>query len=222
MEKSIAKRKKLIQKYEEGKERYEMSTAEIETRFSRELAAGRERLQARRREPPEEEGNRRGEPPVEGVPVNTEADEKRPMESTSSAKAAEEGKATTEAQEALHWKGGEGNYGMVRKKEERVCFQPVGGMRDPHLAVRRFPTVQALGKRMWACWEDFARSNKKALLVAETYGTEACEFDMDMVGRWKTKLAELWDPPKKQGLNLKPNNIYYTPVEMCRTSTAIL
>ena len=213
VEKSIAKRKKLIQKYEEGKERYEMSTAEIETRFPRELAVGRDRLEARRREPTEEGGDRRGEPPDGGGPGNTEADDKRPMESTSSTKAAEEEKTTAEAQEALHWKGGEGNYGMVRKKEERVCFQPVGGMRDPHLAVRRYPTVQALGKRMWACWEEFARSNKQALLAAETYGTEACEFDLEMVGRWKAKLAELWDPPKKQGLNLKPNNIYYTPVD---------
>ena len=157
--------------------------------------------------------DRRGELPDRGGLGITEAVDKGPMESTSSAKAAEEGKTTAEAQEALHWKGGEGNYGMVRKKEERVCFQPVGGMRDPRLAVRRYPTAQALGKRMWACWEEFARSNKQALLVAETYGTEACEFDLKMVGLWKAKLAELWDPPKKQGLNLKPNNIYYTPVD---------
>lgn len=92
-------------------------------------------------------------------------------------------------------------------------FQPIGGMRDPHLSVRKLPTVQALGKRTWAAWEEFAKKNKKAVLVAESYGTESCKFDEDVVTEWKARLTELWDPPKKQGLNLKPNNIYYTPVD---------
>lgn len=103
---------------------------------------------------------------------------------------------------------------MVRKGNEApVDSQPIGGMRDPHLSVRKLPTVQALGKRTWAAWEEFAKKNKKAVLVAESYGTEDCKFDEDVVTEWKARLTELWDPPKKQGLNLKPNNIYYTPVD---------
>ena len=125
-----------------------MSTAEIETRFPRELAVGKRQAGSTkkgaygRRRRPSRRTTRQRRPRKHG-----RLSIKGRWKVTASVKAAEEGKTTAEAQEALHWKGGEGNYGMVRKKEERVCFQPVGGMRDPHLAVRRYPTVQALGKR---------------------------------------------------------------------------
>lgn len=217
---SIAKRKKVIQKLEEEKEAHEMFTAEIETRFPRELAQGSDRLRYLREGTPEDEvkeaKNDEKEQEEKEAPKEPEGGNSAP----SGLKREEEGDKkeaaadTAKAQEALHWKGGDGHYGMIRqRKEEKVSFQPVGGMRDPHLAVKRLPTVQALGKRTWSSWEEFVKKRKDALLVAEAYGTEKCQFDEGLVQEWKKVLVGLWEPPRKQGLDLKANNIYYTPVD---------
>ena len=134
--KNIANRKKVLRRLEEGRERYDMSTAEIETRFPRELAVGMDRMRQMREETPED---RVTEEEAEGGALPEEPKEER---ATSSQEVKEyeekEEKETSRAQEALHWTGGEGNYGMVRKGNEApVDFQPIGGMRDPHLSVRK-------------------------------------------------------------------------------------
>lgn len=162
--KNIANRKKVLRRLEEGRERYDMSTAEIETRFPRELAVGMDRMRQMREETPED---RVTEEEAEGGALPEEPKEERATSSQGVKEYKEkEEKEASRAQEALHWTGGEGNYGMVRKGNEApVDFQPIGGMRDPHLSVRKLPTVQ----RTWAAWEEFAKKNKKAVLVAESY-----------------------------------------------------
>ena len=187
---SIEKRKRAIQRIEESKERHEMGTADIETRFPKEMAVGLDRMRQLR-------GEFVAKPKRE-----TEVEE-------------DESKSANKAQEAMHWKGGGGNYGMVREQAKGAAgFRAVGGMRDPHLSVRALPTVQALGKRTWELWEEFVKEDRRALCVAESYGTEDCRFDEDAVQAWKDKLYEMWNVQKvKQGVALKANDIYYTPVD---------
>ncbi len=187
---SIEKRKRAIQRIEESKERHEMGTADIETRFPREMAAGLDRMRQLR-------GEFSAKPKKE-----TEEEE-------------DKGKSASKAQEAMHWKGGGGNYGMVREQlKGSAGFRAVGGMRDPHLSVRALPTVQALGKRTWELWEEFVKEEKRVLGVAESYGTEDCQFDEEAVQAWKDKLYEMRNVQKvKQGVALKANDIYYTPVD---------
>ena len=187
---SIEKRKRAIQRIEESKERHEMGTADIETRFPKEMAVGLDRMRQLR-------GEFVAKPKRE-----TEVEE-------------DESKSANKAQEAMHWKGGGGNYGMVREQAKGAAgFRAVGGMRDPHLSVRALPTVQALGKRTWELWEEFVKEDRRALCVAESYGTEDCRFDEEAVQAWKDKLYEMWNVQKvKQGVALKANDIYYTPVD---------
>ena len=187
---SIEKRKRAIQRIEESKERHEMGTADIETRFPEEMAAGLGRMRQLR-------GEFQAKPAK--APEATEEQEK----------------GQNKAQEAMHWKGGGGNYGMVREQGKGPsAFKAVGGMWDPHLSVRALPTVQALGRRTWGLWEEFIKKDGRALLVAESYGTEECHFDEEAVKAWKDKLYEMWNIQKnKQGVALKANDIYYTPVD---------
>ena len=109
--KNISNRKKVLRRLEEGRERHDMSTAEIETRFPRELAAGMDRMRQMREEAPEdraagEEAEGRappGEPKEERATSSQEAKEYKEKE---------EGE-TSRAQKALHWTGGEGHYGRL-------------------------------------------------------------------------------------------------------------
>eukprot|EP00435_Cladocopium_sp_Y103_P024521 s2661_g6.t1 len=72
----------------------------------------------------------------------------------------------------------------------------IGGMRDPHKAVVKLPTLQALGQRMWMRWEKLVKRPPKALEVAETYGTADCAYNQEVLDEWRGILCELWGCPE--------------------------
>ena len=117
----------------------------------------------------------------------------------------------------LEWTGGEGKYGLMRepgKREELPrALTYVGGMRMPHKAVAKFPTVQALGLRMRGLWNTFILKYPEALLVAEQYGTEDCRFDGKMIEIWKGCLKNLWGEQEMEEVVLKTNTDYVSPVD---------
>ena len=99
----------------------------------------------------------------------------------------------------VEWKGGQGTHGML-KEESKKSSKPdqldfVGGMRDPAKVVERFPTMMNWGKDMNVIWTEFARDNPKVLEVAKKYGTDRCEFDIDLVMKWK-RLKEMMGIPE--------------------------
>ena len=65
-------------------------------------------------------------------------------------------------------------------------------MRDPHRAVVKLPTLQSQGLKLWERWRKFATQHPSALEVAESYGTESCEFNDYVLAKWRRELCELW------------------------------
>ena len=77
---------------------------------------------------------------------------------------------------------------MKSKKEGNDQEVYVGGMKNPAVVVRGMPTLQSLGMRVWAAWESFIKGNRKALNVAEEYGSLKCEYDQKVLESWRAKL----------------------------------
>ena len=104
----------------------------------------------------------------------------------------------------MTWKGGHGRHGTLKEPRAKTdvpkALVYVGGMRDPHKAVTKLPTLQEHGNKMWERWRKFVPSHASALQVAETYGTEDCQFDEDSLQAWRKELCDLWKievPPEK-------------------------
>ena len=117
---------------------------------------------------------------------------------------------------SLDWVGGRGKYGFLRepkaKAEIPAALVYVGGMRDPHKAVAKLPTLQVLGGKIWKLWNSFLDSHPDALEVAETYGTPACAFDTKMVAQWKAWLKKELHVEAKGPCT--PPTRYQTPVDV--------
>eukprot|EP00435_Cladocopium_sp_Y103_P039809 s2729_g10.t1 len=112
-------------------------------------------------------------------------------------KEVEEETEELKGKEALLWKGGSGKHGTLRepraKGEIPQALVYLGGMRDPHEAVVKLPTLQAQGQKLWERWRKFAVSHAGALEVAESYGTEGCKFDEDILVEWRKEICNLLD-----------------------------
>ena len=71
-----------------------------------------------------------------------------------------EEKRSEEPKEALAWTGGHGKHGLLRepkaKSEIPAALTYLGGMRDPHRAVVKLPTLQSQGLKLWERWRKFA------------------------------------------------------------------
>ena len=106
-----------------------------------------------------------------------------------------EEKRSEEPKEALAWTGGHGKHGLLRepkaKSEIPAALTYLGGMRDPHRAVVKLPTLQSQGLKLWERWRKFATQHPSALEVAESYGTEACTFNDYVLAKWRRELCEL-------------------------------
>ena len=116
----------------------------------------------------------------------------------------------------VEWKGGQGTHGML-KEESKKSSKPdqldfVGGMRDPAKVVERFPTMMNWGKDMNVIWTEFARDNPKVLEVAKKYGTDRCEFDIDLVMKWKRRLKEMMGIPEIPQHTTSPEE-YRSPLD---------
>jgi len=116
---------------------------------------------------------------------------------------------------ASSWKGGTGKHGTFKEPKAKTevprALVYIGGMRDPHRAVVKLPTLQSQGLKLWRAWEEFVKKHPKATEVAETYGTDGCEYNQDILEKWKHELCELWDCPGA-GVSLVPRGEYKPPV----------
>eukprot|EP00435_Cladocopium_sp_Y103_P024582 s454_g6.t1 len=96
-----------------------------------------------------------------------------------------------------NWKGGWGKHGMLKEPKSKDTVPKalvyLGGMRDPHKAVLKRPTLQTQGTKMWELWRKFARTHPDSLKVAETYGTDGCAYDEASVKAWRKELCSLWE-----------------------------
>ena len=116
----------------------------------------------------------------------------------------------------VEWKGGQGMHEML-KEDSKKANRPeqldfVGGMRDPAKVVERFPTMMNWGKDMNVIWTEFARDNPKVLEVAKKYGTDRCEFDIDLVMKWKKRLKEMMGIPEVPQHTTSPEE-YRSPLD---------
>ena len=136
--------------------------------------------------------------------------ELRPKASTEDKAPAKQGE-----KEALQWKGGQGKHGLLRepraKDEVPKALTYLGGMRDPHKAVVKLPTLQSQGVKLWERWRKFAVHNPGILEVAESYGTESCRFNEELLVKWRAELCDLWGVPPPGERELSSEE-YRTPV----------
>eukprot|EP00435_Cladocopium_sp_Y103_P060931 s1398_g22.t1 len=115
----------------------------------------------------------------------------------------------------MTWKGGRGKHASLKepkaKTEVPAALVHLGGMRDPHKAVIKLPTLQEQGAKLWERWRKFVPSHAGALTVAESYSTEACAYDEDIINQWRKELCDLWqiEVPKAKIAN---EGEYVTPV----------
>ena len=120
----------------------------------------------------------------------------------------------------LAWKGGEGPYGTNKPARGKKHLKglkvetALGGMRDPHKAVSKLPTVQNLGLKVQAAWDTFLKKHWKALELAQSYGTENCAFDPYIVNEWKAVLRKLFGAKGNPKVTISEKDEYTTPVDV--------
>ena len=116
----------------------------------------------------------------------------------------------------LEWKGGTGTYGMLKpsqaKAENPARLNYLGGMRNPAEVVKGLPVGQALGAKIYKAWQDFVVKNKKAVKTAETYGTEQCKLDPNVVGAWRAELRRQTESRGKQPAIQQERFTYRSPL----------
>eukprot|EP00435_Cladocopium_sp_Y103_P058029 s1426_g20.t1 len=115
----------------------------------------------------------------------------------------------------VNWKGGRGKHGLLKEPKGKDAVPKalvyLGGMRDPHKSVMKRPTLQTQGTKMWELWRKFARSHPDSLKVAETYGTEGCAFDEEVVKAWRKELCDLWEIEEPEA-KVTDGEAYKSPV----------
>eukprot|EP00435_Cladocopium_sp_Y103_P074084 s120_g46.t1 len=133
---------------------------------------------------------------VEATPAGKSSSAKRQKVELKTKEQAEKAAAEHTGEASANWTGGSGKHGMLKepraKDEVPQALTYLGGMRDPHKAVVKRPTLQAQGQKLWERWRKFAVSHTQALEVAESYGTESCHFDEAVLEEWRKEMCELW------------------------------
>eukprot|EP00435_Cladocopium_sp_Y103_P025722 s2922_g6.t1 len=154
---------------------------------------------------------------AEALPASSSAEKgsKRQRIELKTKKEVEEETEELKGKEPLVWKGGAGKHGTLRepraKGEIPQALVYLGGMRDPHKAVVKLPTLQAQGQKLWERWRKFAVSHAGALEVAESYGTEGCNFDEGILVEWRKEICNLLDI-SLPGSRVTEGPDYTTPV----------
>ena len=120
------------------------------------------------------------------------------------------------ASSSLDWKGGLGDYGMLKesksKKQDPRALNYLGGMRDPTTVVEGRPTALNLGIRVFAAWERFTSSHPLALETAAEYGTEACKLDDKTIEDWRGELRKVLGSRGKHKTTLRSRWEYQSPL----------
>eukprot|EP00435_Cladocopium_sp_Y103_P065381 s228_g27.t1 len=116
-----------------------------------------------------------------------------------------------------NWQGGEGKYSMLKKSQAKASnpamSEFVGGMRDPYKAILGRSTLQTLGLRIRAAWEAFERRRKDANDVADTYGTQDCVLNDEVVAEWKAALKKTLGAQAPPNVKMRPRWGYVSPVD---------
>ena len=156
----------------------------------------------------------KAEPASSAAPPKTK-EEKPKVDLKPKAEKDKEEETEQEGKSALSWQGGLGKHGMLKepkaKDEIPKALTYLGGMQDPHKAVVKLPTLKSQNVNLWERWRKFAVQNPDILEVAETYGTEACQFNEELLCKWRAELCELWGVDL-QGDRREHAEEYQTPV----------
>ena len=119
--------------------------------------------------------------------------------------------------EVADWRGGSGDYGMLRdskaKSKNPALQNYLGGMRNPCESVKGMPTALSLGMRIFAAWERFTKSNPTAMETAAAYGSPDCELDQQTVERWRAELRKLVGSRGKRAIQLRSKWMFQTPLQ---------
>eukprot|EP00435_Cladocopium_sp_Y103_P029471 s1252_g7.t1 len=148
------------------------------------------------------------------------------LKSKAEVKAKPKGGSAAGPSNPLSWRGGHGKHGTLKEPKGKMDVPSaliyLGGMRDPHRAVVKLPTLQAQGAKLWERWRKFACSHRDAWEVAESYGTANCKFNTEVVDGWRRELCDLWGI-EVPGPRQVDDSDYSTPVyyEMLKAWTSL-
>ena len=89
----------------------------------------------------------------------------------------------------------------------------IGGMRNPHSALKRLTKVAEVGKDIARLWRRFAVNNPKVLEVAKAYGSQKCGPDEEIARRWKEELREFLKVTTSKEIVLKEKIEFRSPLD---------
>ena len=97
------------------------------------------------------------------------------------------------------------------KREEENEFY-LGGMRNPAIAVSRMYKLRETGSHMRKMWEIFAERFPEAREVGERYGSTEAKINPDILKFWKGELHVALRVPRSEGITLKENVEFRSPL----------
>ena len=89
----------------------------------------------------------------------------------------------------------------------------IGGMRNPHSALKRLTKVAEVGKDIARLWRRFAVNNPRVLEVAKAYGSQECGPDEEIARRWKEELKEFLKVTTSKEIVLKEKIEFRSPLD---------
>ena len=97
-----------------------------------------------------------------------------------------------------------------RREEENRAY--LGGMRNPQLAIKRMKVLAEAGQDVYRLWRSFVKDRPEALTIADTYGSERCQLDTDILTAWKERLSKLIKV-EKANVVLKSKIMFESPLD---------
>lgn len=107
---------------------------------------------------------------------------------------------------------GDPSLSKKARREEKNSFY-VGGMRNPHRALRRLTILQEAGNDLARLWANFIKDVPWALEAARTYGTERCSLDEDALKEWSLRLAQIMKADPEPEVELRSKFQFKSPLK---------
>ena len=91
----------------------------------------------------------------------------------------------------------------------------LGGMRNPALAVSKMRRLGKTGMVIRRAWEKFwEKYEDEAIKLAEDYGTKEAKYDENILKGWREKILEALRAEEEEGVRLKDNFMFKSPLNV--------
>ena len=89
----------------------------------------------------------------------------------------------------------------------------VGGMRNPAYSIAKLTLVKDVGMKIRDLWDEFEESHPEVLDVAMNYGKPDNKFEERLRKLWKTVLKDHLAPADDEGMTLRENYEFKSPLD---------